>query len=240
MSLIDINELPQPIYPDQKKNDPAPATSPASATNAAAEPVSEAPAPDPATTETETKSTTSSIDFAALARRKEARIAAIALVVLAAIGGFISGGDDDGGRSFANDSDRSTSTQVSSSTDDSLAGTLEQVLFAYSRPSGSAFDCMADVLGGNGYDSNDLVNGQIDERTMGNAVSGCVSSSTLTTEAQGLVTAMYGQSYAAECLTGVFATFDSVTWNEWVSLTLYMDIEALDSTMVSMAPSCFF
>lgn len=232
MSLIDINELPQPIYPNQKNDDtnakPATTSIPAEAAT-------------PAPSETAPKAKSSSIDIAALAKRKETLIAVAAVVLLAVLAGLLGGGDE-GSSSFANSnsSRSSSSVQATSNTDDSLAGTLEQALFAYSNPSSSNFDCMAGVIGDAGFDSDDLLNGRIDEWTMADAVSGCVPAGTLTVEASGLVTTMYGQSYAAECLTGVFQTFDSNTWYEWVGITLYMDINALDETMVSMAPSCFF
>lgn len=249
MTLIDINELPQPIYPDQQKPAPAPAAE--SSSDEALAPRTETPeapavkAPTAATgseTEEPTASkglTKTEFDLSVLLRPGKAMFATVAFVVLGLIGVVGSMGGDDSGSNGSTSGRGGSGASQQSVSDDGLAGTLDQALFFYSSPSNSDFDCMASDLRSRGVSAQDLSNGTVDGGTLASAVASCVGTSTLVQETRGLLNDMYGASYTTDCLVDFFGSLGTSDWELWLGSTFHLDLNGLEQAMFSVAAHCF-
>ncbi|HEC08318.1 MAG TPA: hypothetical protein ENI86_01985, partial [Acidimicrobiales bacterium] len=226
MSLIDLNELPQPIYPDQvAPTTPEPTETPAPThTNThTVENVAEQVTEKVTTTVNEIRDRVGGGDLNSLVRNTKVRIALAVIGVLAVISGIsnMAGGAATVSQSGSNGAAPATagaSTPVAAAgSDTDLAGALDEILFAYTTPANSTFQCMASTMGGAGYTATDVRNLAVDASTLSNAIAGCASADELLTETSGLISDLYGPGYTSDCLAGTFATFGGTEWQQWLS-----------------------
>ncbi len=250
MSLIDLNELPQPIYPEQV----APATDETTKTaNTAktgtattigagitAEQVSEKVS---AAAEQLTEKVTATVEGLRRMGAKEAtpllkntnllkntgllknskiRIAVAVVGVLAVISGIsdMVGGAKAVAQESQSGSTPSTATVNTTGADGDLADALDEILFAYASPSDSTFQCMAGQMSGAGYTASDVRNLTVNANTLASAIAGCASGNDLLIEATGFTSDLYGAGYTSDCLANTFATFGAGEWQQWFSVAL--------------------
>jgi len=237
MSLIDLNELPQPIYPDQvAPTTPEPTETPAPThTNThTVENVAEQVTEKVTTTVNEIRDRVGGGDLNSLVRNTKVRIALAVIGVLAVISGIssITAGQKT--------TDPPNPPVAAAGSDTDLAGALDEILFAYTIPANSTFQCMASTMGGAGYTATDVRNLAVDASTLSNAIAGCASADELLTETSGLISDLYGPGYTSDCLAGTFATFGGTEWQQWLSISLTAQtVEDVDSLFFSLNPSCF-